>query len=176
MPEETHKTTAKIGAAEFEAEGTQASVEAQLKAFLATVATCAEKGLISTSPKEDSDAKGVPGRQADAIDNDILDAVLEKGDDNIVHLRTSPETGRQGDVLLLLLLGYHDLARKHDVSGAELKESVQRSGVEVKRPDRALEPLVKAGLVREGGRKSGKRYALKQNGRAKALELIDAML
>jgi hypothetical protein len=182
-----HKLHIKIGQVEFNAEGTESTVNEQFKRFLEVVSAV---GLNlpdpsrSTSPPSppivgdavDNGNKG--GQQLPApsdIDRGTLDRLFAVDPNGVVSLKLLPKTdNRNTDALVMILYGFRVLKQQHDVPASSLVAAAKQSGVNIDRVDRTL--AVRDDLFQKGGSRKGSRYALNNQGALHAEQLVKQMM
>jgi hypothetical protein len=162
---ELHKLRVKVGPHEFEAEGTEDSVESLFNAWKALIE--APNRANETAPKPPRNPLEDPNLTP-LIDSATGNALftLDSGR-QVVSLRVHP-TGdsRNADALLLLVFG-HRMVGMDEVPVTKLKEAMALSGLRVERVDRAIDPHVRAGLLLKAGSGKGGKYRLSNTGLAR---------
>ena len=155
----------KIGDFEFEAEGSEDSVQEQFQAF--------KELVINVPVVENTDKSGQNDpdhviRQASptAVD-DQLDVIMNV-EDRVVSLTVPPED--IDDAILLIMLGQKRIRSNDSVTGSEIIEGLRMSGQRVARVDRLLERIAKRGEIIVIGQHRAKRYRLTNRGLSKARE------
>jgi hypothetical protein len=165
-----HRIKIKLGDAEFEAEGSEQSVQAQYLQFL--------EALKSVAPSKPPPALAaaprgrIEGQQpADKVHIDEIAAnIFELRQDGVVALKVLPKgNDREGDALLLILLGYRRLKNEEAVLATHLLKAAQISGIDVYRPANAL--VVHDNFIIRGGQRKGSTYRLNNQGVRKAEEI-----
>jgi len=151
------------GQHDFEAEGDKETVERQFATFTELV-----RSVMSRSGT-DAHAPGA------------LPASLEKivrTDDKAIFLSSVPETSYPAADALLILLWAYKLMRNEDaVSGAELLESLKKSGMNTQRIDRAFAHYLGGtqALVVKMGIRRGVKYKLTERGISRTKELLRSL-
>src|SRR5947208_653202 len=104
---ENYKLRVRIGNAEFEAEGAEATVKEQFTEFQKLVGNPAAHGIMSSTDSSGARSEGDSGSPPVHAAYDALYDVEERGRRKYIKLRFLP-TGERRDVaaLLLVLLGY----------------------------------------------------------------------
>jgi hypothetical protein len=166
-----HRIKIKLGEAEFEAEGSEQSVQAQYELFLAALERKSVKEPDISNPKangaDEQERQAMPPR---VFDETLLARIFELRQDGVVTLRVLPKgNGKEADALLLLLLGYRRLKNEEDVLATHLLRAARYSGVSIYRPAHALADHEQF-LIR-GGQKKGSTYSLNNQGLTKAEEI-----
>jgi hypothetical protein len=147
------------GQHDFEAEGDKETVERQFATFTELVRAVMAKS-------------GANGDSQFALPESL--AKIVRTDDKAIFLATVPETEQpSADALLILLLAYKVMRNLKMVSGADLMESMERSGIEAQRIDRAFGHYLGGtqALVMKMGIRRGVKYRLTDRGIAKAKEI-----
>jgi hypothetical protein len=166
-----HRVKVRLGIHEFEAEGTEESVNKQYEMFLQTAQ------LVPAAP-----IKGTNGRAAsdpaDPADPEELDALWNRAyryENDIVSLHVLPQTdAANADAIVVILYGFRVLQKLDTVSSTTLMEAAKQSGLRIDRIDRAL-PAAYNAFVIKGGNGRGSRYSLNNRGLARAQELLEQM-
>jgi hypothetical protein len=166
-----HKIKFKLGDAEFEAEGAEEAVQAQLERFLAALEA---RAAVAPPPKPATSANH-PNGNAEApatgeFDESLLPRIFELRQDGVVALRVLPKgSDKEGEALLLILLGFRRLKNEEHVLATQLLRASSYSGVGVYRPAHALAQYDRF-LIR-GGQRKGTTYSLNNQGIVKAQEI-----
>jgi hypothetical protein len=178
------KLRVKIGVHEFEAEGSEETVKAQLDRFFEAI-TSGDEG-------ESPDAKN----QWTIFSFQDLERAFERGPNWTVKLKERPKTAKPTfDAIVLLTYGiqaFHNLLepreiekgflkgtpRPHAATASQLIESAKLSGMNIDRLDRFVRgPENRRNYIMwGGGDKRGITYTLTQPGRERAVDLINFML
>lgn len=166
-----HKLRVKLGAYEFEAEGSEETVRSQFEEFKQLVESrrpsadiSADKLTVSNGLdiNTDDSARGTP--------NDL--SRLFSDQKGLVTLKILPASKeRYADSALLLLHGFKSLKGLEDVPVTILKAALEKSGCQVARVDRILQPYVDARFILKGGLGKGGKYQLTNTGLVKADEI-----
>jgi hypothetical protein len=151
------------GQHDFEAEGDKETVERQFSAFTELV-----RSVIS-NPRTDGQGHG-----------SLPDALVKivRSDDKDIFLATVPATSYPAADALLILLWAYKLMRNEDaVSGADLLESLKKSGIKTQRIDRAFAHYLGGtqALVAKMGIRRGVKYKLTERGISKTKELARSL-
>lgn len=159
----TYRLRVKIGSHEFEAEGDEDTVLQQFEEF---------KKLIERSSVAPVEKPSEPEAGASAAETGLHRLFDYDEKDNLISLRVSPRgEDRIPDTILLLLLGYREVAGDEEVLVTHLKPAMQRSGLKVTRVDRMTRSLVDHVLVIKTGVGKGGKYRLSSPGLAKAKKI-----
>lgn len=162
-----HRIKIKLGDAEFEAEGSEQSVQAQYELFLSALKRETAKEPGTPNPKANGAVEQERQASPSAFDETLLARIFELRQDGVIALRVLPKgNDKEADALLLLLYGYRRLKTEEDVLATHLLRAAQHSGVAVYRPAHAL-AVYDQFLIR-GGQKKGSTYSLNNQGVAKA--------
>lgn len=164
-----HKLRVKVGAHEFEAEGTQESVTAQFEAWKALISAPAQ----ASPPKPSRLSQVVEEvRTKDGMIGATWDIYEVDDKRKLVTIKVHP-TGdqRDADAVLLILWGYLKALQQSEVRVTQLMESMRVSGLTVGRLDRAIAPYRKEGFVLKGGKGKGGTYRLTHTGSTRAEDL-----
>jgi hypothetical protein len=158
-----HKIKVKLGDAEFEAEGTEDTVQAQYDQFLAVL----EKSGGAAKPK----TTARPASEDDAS----LARIFDVRQDGTLSFRVHPPDTIDGsDALALLLLGYRRLGTKENVLSTQLQKSARQSGLGEQRIDQLAQPHIPRFILR-GGQRKGTTYTLTTQGISRAWEVAAQM-
>lgn len=157
------KLQVKLGEFEFSAEGPDASVKEAFDRFLEAV-----KAAPATKPPQEKsldDKKKLSGGEAVGLTNPAmpLDRLfLVEGE--IVTLKLLPQgtENKVADAAILLLYGFLKLLNKPEVQVTKLNVALRKSGLTFGRTDTVLS--VYSNLFMKGGRKSGGKYTLNNQG------------
>jgi len=169
--EPMHRIKVKIGAAEFDAEGSPDLVKEQYEAFLRIVSQQPQPVLKAETiaDPEKPEPQVVHGK----IPQPVIDRVFKQG--NLLTLMDTPKTDNaEADALLVLVYGHTELAGMQDVTAATLVKSADKTGLNIDRVSRTIE--ARKDLIRSSGVKKGTRYSLNNRGIAEAERLIRAMV
>jgi hypothetical protein len=161
----SYKLHVKLGEAEFNAEGPQEIVQKAFEKFL----TCTDKISTSTPIKKPSGppegAHQQDGQNTGQLDSALLSrAFMVDAQKGIVSLRALPPDGpnKASDAALMILYGAHLFLHKTEFPVTRLKKGLQKSGIQVGRIDRIMEPYKHS--VIKGGSGVGGRYSLNNQG------------
>src|SRR4029077_14736766 len=93
--------------------------------------------------------------------------------DKIVHVEgrvvsLTARTGTLDDALLVMLMGQRQYRSNDSVTGSEMMDGIQQSGIRVSRIDRNLEKLAQQGDIIKVGIGRASRYRLTNQGVTKA--------
>lgn len=170
-----YKLRVKLGAHEFEAEGTEDAVKEQFNAW---------KDLISTLSQTTRPAgPSVPPvsrlhdvveevRTKDGFNTQTWDIFICDDKRKLITLKVNPsgET-RDPDAALLVMYGYKRAFQMDEVKVGRLKEALAVSGLRPDRMDRTLSDYIAKGFLLKTGRGPGGKYRLTTTGydRADAL-------
>jgi hypothetical protein len=155
---DTYRLKIKIGDHEFEAEGNQDAVQSQFEAFKAMIA-----GIPTAVPTTAPQINAAPAVQPGDTLN--LDKIM-RIDGRIISLTARPAALE--DSILLLLLGQRQYRSNDSVTGSEVIDGLEHSGIRVSRVDRNLEKLATQGDVIKIGIGRASRYRLTNPGMSKA--------
>ena len=189
---ENYKLHVKIGNAEFNAEGPEATIKEQFQTFINTISATTAVGpqtkghttlqeppipfLPSVQEQNPSDFE-LPflSSYQSTIDKSILDRVFSKDQNGIISLRIRP-TGneRVPEALLMILYGYRVLCNEEEVLSNRLLEAMRQTGLPITRVDRAI--VSKTDVVTKGGFRRGGKYGLNNPGIAEAEGLVNGLL
>jgi hypothetical protein len=165
MANTPHRIKIKLGDAEFEAEGAEATVQAQYEQFLSTFERIGQK---SVPPQVTNSTLEKP--PAGALDDALLGRIFDVRQDGVVALKVLPKgDGKEADAFLLILYGYRRLKQEEDVLGTHLLRAAEYSGLTAYRPAQALAAHER--YVIRGGHKKGSTYSLNNQGVTKAEEI-----
>jgi hypothetical protein len=173
---ETIKIKVKVGQHEFEAEGPSELIQSQFQDFKELIAT-SEKHKDDTcavSKNQDKTPAGTPfALQPPIAPTSLYDKIM-RVEGRIVSLTVRAAT--EQDAVLLMMLGQKTYRGNDTVTGNEIMEGLQRSGVIVPRVDRVMERLVSDGLVIRIGAHRATRYRFINQGMTRAQELANAAI
>jgi hypothetical protein len=167
----------KIGANEFEAEGSAEVVQDQFRMF--------KELLGSVPPVPEPQTQNAPdNRVADPqtiavrLDTSIADLSLDKitkNDNRTISLTVRPQS--TDDAVLMLVYAQKIIRQNDAVTGAEIMNGITATGgMLVSRVDKLLEKLAKDGDVIVIGERRGKRYRLTNTGLARARQIASDLL
>jgi hypothetical protein len=143
----------KFGEHEFEAEGSNGVVLAELAAF--------KKLLVAQG-------KAIPPESEPTRPPIDIEKIM-RIDGRVVSLAVQRESVE--DAVLLLLFGQRQLRNNNRVSGAEIMDGLRASRHRVMRVDHRLRRLVADGSINAAGRRRARRYALTNRGLQKAQDI-----
>ncbi len=174
-----HKLHIKIGHVEFNAEGSEATVNSQYQKFIEVIkAVGFPPGSPPSTPASDAGDNGKNGEQPQGLltvqepppDSALLNKAFLHQDDS-VSLRVLPSTDhKEADATLMILYGFKVLKGKTDVSASDLLEAAKQSGLGLARLDKVLTGYT--AYFRKGGQRKGSRYGLTNPGIAHAEKLL----
>jgi hypothetical protein len=162
------KIKIKIGDHEFEAEGPSDVVSSQFQAF---------KELIALQPRQIMSPSLQPEQQVSQNQQEPAPLLLDKMfkvDGRIVSL--TAHAGSPDDATLLLMLGQKQFRGNDAVTGQELGDGLEHSGIRVLRVDRIMDKFVKEGFVLKIGLGRASRYRLTNPGMTKAMVIARELL
>ena len=148
----------KLGEYEFEGEGPNELVQAELAAFRKLLPK--EEKPISTSERNPLVSQEST-RKALRVNGRVV----------FMGIRTESVE----DALLVLLLGQKHLRNNDRVTGAEIMDGLRASGQRVNRVDHLLNRHVRDGSITATGRRRARRYRLTNRGIQKAQEITDLL-
>ena len=151
------------GQHDFEAEGDKETVERQFSVFTELVRTVMAK----------------PGSGV-TLSHGLPESFVRivRTDDKSIFLSTVPSTDHPAaDAMLIVLLAYKLMKSQDVVSGADLLDSLKKSGIEAQRIDRVFGGYLGGtqALVVKMGIRRGVKYRLTERGIAKTRELAQAL-
>jgi hypothetical protein len=178
----------KLGNAEFEAEGSPASVKERFEQFLAliekqpaaaphnTTITPDTGPLVTDSvpPTVQATAATLSGDGIVTVSEDVLSRVFRRDDDVVSLLALPKGDSPDADALIALLYAFQRLLNKSHVTGVTLMTAARQSGVSIPRIDTVLKS--KADLVMAAGARRGRRYSLNNRGNVYAETLVRRMI
>lgn len=174
--ENSHKIRVKVGSAEFEAEGSEETVNAQYEKFLAMLGQMKGNGAephIDPSTEVLPDSNNSPRQQ---ITGEFLSRAFAVDKGGTVSLLALPPKGenQEADALILILYGFRRVREQNVVMVDQLIEAARQSGVETAgRVARVLDP--RSDLITRSGIKRGTRYGLNNRGAMHAENLLIQM-
>lgn len=159
--DEPYRLHVKLGPAEFNGEGPEASVKEAYEQFLKAMA--AFQPFVPT-PAPNTPQKDSAPQELSKADEKLLErAFIREGDRLILrHLPSADRPNRAAETAIMLLYGFKKLLATEDVLVTRLNESLRASGINMERIDRSL--AVHSALYRKGGTRSGGRYTLNNQG------------
>jgi hypothetical protein len=179
------KLRLKIGANEFEAEGSQEYVESERDIFLETIGSAKQDeddpGAAGADELGRVPPGGVNGDQPPATTIDFPRADMQKlarQEKDAITLTALPsaEETKEEDAFVLLLLAHKVMRGVDNVPSDDLMEGMNHSGVPVGRLDTLAKNKKLKGLVLKTGRKRGTTYRLANTGITKAKEIATGLL
>ena len=160
-----HRIKIKLGDAEFEAEGTEESVQSQYEMFLAAMQSRSVAPTPSVAEIKQQDQTPPP-----AFTDNLIARIFELRPDDVVALRALPKgQDKDADALLLLLYRLQEAKER----GACASHTSAQSLVVFWHSRLSTGPCpcpVQQYIIR-GGQKKGTTYALNNRGIAKAEEI-----
>jgi hypothetical protein len=170
---ESYKLHIKVGPHEFQGEGPEESVKRDYDEWRTLISIAPSKHSLTGAAIEAPSA-GLPMPE---VDQQLISKVIISDERrNMVSLRMIPRTDdRDGDALLLILLGHKLLRNEDEVLVTQLKPELTQSGLVVERVDRMANRPVNAGFLNKGGLGKGGRYSLTNAGMEYAKALLNSM-
>ncbi len=168
---ENSKLKIKIGTHEFEAEGSEETVQKQYQMFLEAV-----KGAPAASPIPAGKLEQAP--ESNDVNGRLARLFRTDGKGITLTARLPESNTRDADTIILLLYGYKKLKGMESVYAPTLNESLRLSGYSVERVDRAIIPYTTPDnyLITRAGQKRGTQYRLTNKGETRAKELEEQLL
>jgi hypothetical protein len=164
-----YKLHVKIGTSEFNAEGTEAAVQAQYASFLEAIRTQPAGAQVKPPGKEEEEVPPPP-----EINPDLLARAYVNDGKGAISLRVLPKTEDvEGDAILLLIYGFRVLANMESVLAGPLTDAARTSGLNLARVDRSVGTNNQ--YIQKGGSKRGSRYALNNPGIQRAQSLLKGL-
>jgi len=162
---DTSKIKIKIGNHEFEAEGPSEVVQSQFEAFKQLIASnpATIVNPASSEAKQNS-SQGQPKSKLDKI---------FKTEGRIVSLTAIPQT--PSDAALLVMLGQKQFRNNETVTGQEVGDGLDHSGIVVPRVDRIMDAFIQEGSVMKIGQGRATRYRLTNTGLNKAVNIASPL-
>lgn len=163
---ETSRIKIKIGNHEFEAEGPPELVQSQFEAF---------KQLIASNPTPivNPPSSEVKQNPAGKQEPEYIDRIF-KTDGRIVSLTAMPQT--PSDAALLVMLGQKHYRNNDTVTGQEVGDGLDHSGVIAGRVDRIMDAFIQEGSVMKIGQGRATRYRLTNTGLGKAVNVAGQLI
>lgn len=153
---ENYTLRVKIGDAEFDADGPEATVKEAYQLFLDTIKTTGT----ASAPKDKT------FRDPDPVDHSLLDRAFKLDEKReVVSLKFQPSTEgdqQKADAAILLIYGFQQLLNLENVRITKLNEGLRQTGLTQKRMDGFIG--VHKGLYIKSGQRAGSRYALTNSG------------
>lgn len=185
---DVYKLHVKLGADEFEAEGSQDYVEKQRDFFVSRI----DKAGAHTEHKEKPPADAKKGTGSEHSSTGKVDpkppvnnlpvsveamSKIVNHNENLITLTAMPGgDNAEGDSLLLLLLGHKVLRSEDLILAGDLVAGMKQSGFSsVDRMDRVVQK-VDPSFVSSVGNRKGKKYRLLNPGITKAKELAEKLI
>ena len=166
---DTSKIKIKIGDHEFEAEGPTDVVQSQFQAFKELIA--AVPVTIVPPPSSGPKLNGQAEQPKSKLEK------MFKTEGRIVSLTAIPQT--TNDAALLVMLGQKHFRGNDTVTGQEVGDGLDHSGVMAGRVDRIMDAFIQEGSVMKIGQGRATRYRLTNTGMNKAVnvasQLADAL-
>lgn len=176
------KLHVRLGAAEFEAEGSEFQVREQFAMFV----TLVQSGVIPVAGIPASNSEPIDGveesePEAPGSENKRQETNAEAlarrvftEKDGVVSLLALPNgESEQADTILLCLYGFQKILAHDTVTTVALAKAVKQSGIALDRLDRVIAPFIGKFITRSGSRR-GTRYGLTNRGVARAEEVMQA--
>ena len=181
------KLRIKLRDCEFEADGSQAFVNEQFKAFRQLIADMTQKSVVSAlrdkadivssreplPPTPFPDKPLLPENSPDASFQKLLAWDNRTQQVTCVVLPEGPS--RTANTVLLLLLGHRELRGSGEISALALNQGLKTAGFSQFRLDRIMAPYLKDLLVLRSGVGKGRRYRLTTRGLEKAQDLVQTL-
>jgi hypothetical protein len=161
---ETSKIRMKIGDHEFEAEGPPELVQSQFEAF---------KQLIASNPAPIVNPPSNEVRQNAPQASTGMDKIY-RTEGRIVSLTATPQT--PNDAALLVMLGQKHYRNNDTVTGQEVGDGLDHSGVVAGRVDRIMDAFIQEGSVMKIGQGRATRYRLTNTGLSKAVNVAGQLV
>jgi hypothetical protein len=167
-----HKLKVKFGNFEFEAYGTEASVQKQFELFMKGVNAQppASETKRTDMPKhergrdDEVPADDRPRRNNGPLDPELIASAFAQDAKGTVSLKALPDDSDEpaADALLLILYGYRVVKNQNDVLVTQLALAARQSGTTIDRIDRAI--AARQGLFLKAGARRGGKYQLNNRG------------
>lgn len=179
---EIHKLRVKIGPHEFEAEGSEPSVQEQFQSFkdlISTVqaappASSQTSELSSDTTKDESDTVDENSNNLQRKLSILFDHDAKRGLVTLRILRSGKE--RNAESFLLVIYGYYLLRNEEEVPVTKLKASLTQSGIGIDRLTKPATQYVNSKMILKIGKAKGGKYRLTNTGRAEAKKLLEETL
>jgi hypothetical protein len=146
------KIRIKFGEHEFEAEGSEETVDRHLTFF---------KLLIARAPN----ALAAPDTPAD---EPLPLEKIVRIDKGVVSLKVNT---KPDDAILVLLLGLSELCQRNIISGSQIMAGLRASGLRVRRADVLLKRHASSGRIIAIGKHRSTRYQFSKHGRERAQQI-----
>ena len=163
---ETSRIKIKIGNHEFEAEGPPELVQSQFETFKQLIAAN-PMTIISPSSSDQRINPPVGDQPKSKFDK------MFKTEGRIVSLTAMPQTS--SDAALLVMFGQKQYRNNDTVTGQEVGDGLDHSGVVVARVDRIMDAFIQEGSVMKIGQGRATRYRLTNTGLNKAVNIADQL-
>ena len=171
MPD--YKLHIKIGAHEFNGEGSEDSIRkdfAEFKSIIESLGAQPTQRQFQLPPLNGAE----PGDNPDPESLDRIYLVDPK--QKLVSLKVHPQTSDKArDAMLLVVHGYSTKLGLEDVPVGHIKQGMKQTGIKVDRVDKLALKYINAGYLNKGGSGKGSRYRITNSGVVKATELAKAM-
>ncbi len=151
------KVRIKFGEHEFEAEGSEESVERHLAFF---------RLLIAPPPQEPIPAVAPPP-ETPKVEPLPLEKIL-RANKGIVSLKVN---AKPDEAILVLLLGQLELCQRNIISGSQIMDGLRGSGFRVRRADLLLKKHAIQGNIIAIGRHRARRYQFSKKGMERAQQI-----
>jgi hypothetical protein len=168
---ETTKIKIKIDQHEFEAEGPTEIVQSQFKDFQELIAALKEQKNITAATTQKQEESFT--LQPPVAPPSVYDRIMSV-EGRIVSLTVQAPS--ESDAVLLLMLGQRTFRSNGTVTGGQIMEGLQQSGVIVPRVDRIMDRLASEGMVIRIGVHRATRYRFTNQGFTKAQEIANAAI
>ncbi len=175
MENKPHRLRVRLGNAEFDAEGDEATVKEQYKMFLDAVQRAPNIDQPVTRPQQEpaENFSEDPAIATTGLGQPDLERVFTTTQ-GVISLRVLPQgKTKDADALLLLLYGIQKLKHEHDALGTQIMKAARQSGLRIDRVDRVIS--THRDFYIRGGRRRGARYSLNNQGIAKAEKILEEM-
>jgi hypothetical protein len=172
---QAHKLKIRIGAAEFEAEGLEDTVNRQYEQFLKALAAAPSGGGGASPAPPPPGPERRDGAEAEpAADENLVKRAFLQDKKGGVSLKVLPKSDNQeADTLLLLLYGYSIVKGETELLGGRLLNAARQSGLTLERVDYAIG--ARGEYIQKGGFRRGARYSLNNLGVSYARDLLRRM-
>jgi hypothetical protein len=168
---DTIRVKVKIGDNEFDAEGPTETVQAQFKAFQEIVSTMPR--IVAPSPPRNDPQILKQQDDVDKLPHVPIEKILHVSG-RVVSLTALPKSA--ADAALLIMLGQKDLRNNVSVTGQEIGDGLDQSGLPVPRVDRVMDKALEEAFVLKTGIKRGTRYRLTNQGLSKTLNIAKDLI
>jgi hypothetical protein len=157
------KIKIRIGEHEFEAEGPSELVQSQFQTFKEIIENL-PKQIVPQMPAETKEDQQPPQSKFGKI---------FKLDGRVVSLTAIPQA--PSDATLLLMFGQKLLRSNDTVTGQEIGDGLDHSGVVAGRVDRIMDAFIQEGSVMKIGQGRATRYRLTNQGMNKAVNIANPL-